>query len=81
PGDDTVLSAAAAAIAAVRKAKSGAGIPMRQPVPALILTAAESTRAALAAASADVRSAGKVTEIRLEPAAAVAEDGYEVVLT
>jgi len=80
PGDDAVLSAAAAAIAAVRRAKSAAGIPMREAVPALILTAAESTRAALAAASADVRSAGKVAEIRLQPATADAAPGYEVVL-
>jgi valyl-tRNA synthetase len=80
PGDDAVLTAAAAAIGAVRKAKSGAGIPMREPVPALILTADESTRAALAEVSGDVRSAGKVAEIRLQRAAAGAEPGYEVVL-
>ncbi|MGH3305020.1 MAG: class I tRNA ligase family protein, partial [Streptosporangiaceae bacterium] len=78
--DDGALTAAAAAIGAIRKAKSAAGIPMRQPVPALILTADESNRAALAAASADVRSAGKVTEIRLRPADVATEPGYEVVL-
>jgi valyl-tRNA synthetase len=80
PGEDGVLTAAAAAIGAIRKAKSGGGIPMRQPVPALIVTADESTRAALAAASADVRSAGKVTEITLQPADDGAEPRYEVVL-
>jgi valyl-tRNA synthetase len=78
--DDGVLTAAAAAIGAIRKAKSGANIPMRQPVPALILTADESTRAALAAAGDDVRSAGKVTEIRLQPADAAAEPDYDVLL-
>jgi len=78
PGDDAVLTTASAAIGAIRKAKSGAGIPMRQPVPALILTGDESTRAALAAASADVRAAGQVTEIRLQPAGADAEPDFEV---
>jgi valyl-tRNA synthetase len=79
-GDDSVLTAAAAAIGAIRKAKSGANIPMRQPVPALILTADESTRAALAAAGDDVRSAGKVTEIKQQPANAADEPDYEVLL-
>jgi valyl-tRNA synthetase len=80
PGEDAVLTAATEAISAIRKAKSGAGLPMRQPVPALILTAAQSTRDALAAAAADVRSAGKVTEIRLQGTEAGTEPGYEVVL-
>ena len=79
-GDEAVLTEAAAAIGAIRQAKSRVGLPMRQPVPALILTADVSTRAALAAASADVRSAGKVAEIRLQPADAATEPGYEVVL-
>jgi valyl-tRNA synthetase len=79
PGDDAVLITAAAAIGAIRKAKSAAGVPMRQPVPALILTADEHTRAALAAAGADVRAAGKVAEIRLQPAGADAEPDFEVV--
>jgi valyl-tRNA synthetase len=80
PGDDAVLSAAAAAIAAIRKAKSAAGMPMREPVSVLVVTAAEAERAALAAAGADVRSAGKVAELRLQPAADGAGTGYEIEL-
>jgi valyl-tRNA synthetase len=80
PSEDAVLAAATEAISAIRKAKSGAGLPMRQPVPALILTADQSTRDALAAAAADVRAAGKVAEIRLQGADAGTEPGYQVVL-
>jgi valyl-tRNA synthetase len=80
PGDDAVLSAAAAAIAAVRKAKSAAGIAMREPVSVLIVTAADAERAALAAAGTDVRSAGKVAELRLQPAADGAGTDYEIEL-
>jgi valyl-tRNA synthetase len=80
PGDDAVVSAAAAAIAAVRKAKSAAGIPMREPVSVLVVTAAEADGAALAAAGDDVRSAGKVAELRLQPAADGASTGYEIEL-
>jgi valyl-tRNA synthetase len=81
PGDDAVLSAAAAAIAAIRKAKSAAGIPMREPVAALIVAASEPERAALAAAGDDVRFAGRVGELRLQPAADGAGPGYEVELS
>jgi valyl-tRNA synthetase len=80
PGDDAVLSAAAGAIAAIRKAKSAAGIGMRAPVAVLVVTGSESERAALAAAGADVRAAGKVVELRLQPAADGAGPGYEVEL-
>jgi len=74
PGDVTVLTAAAAAIAAIRKAKSEARLPMKNPVPLLILTAGRQRIDALAAASADVRSAGRVAEIELR-----ATDGAEPV--
>ena len=80
PGDDTVLAAAVAAIAAIRAAKSVARIPMREPIPGLILTADQETVSGLAAASADVRAAGKVAEITLHSAAG-AEPDYRVVLS
>jgi valyl-tRNA synthetase len=80
-GDDTVLSAAADAISAVRKAKSAAGLPMRELVGVLVVIAAEPERAALAAADRDVRSAGKVAEIRLQPAADSSGPAYEVELS
>jgi valyl-tRNA synthetase len=81
PVDDAVLSAAAAAITAIRKAKSAAGIPMREPVAALIVTAGEPEHAAIAAAGDDVLSAGRVTELRLQPAAGGAGPSYEVELS
>jgi len=74
PGDDAVLTAAAAAIAAIRKAKSQAQLPMKNPVPLLILTAGQPRVDALAAAGDDVRSAGRVTAIELR-----ATDGAEPV--
>jgi len=72
PGDEAVLTAAAAAIAAIRKAKSQARLPMRDPVPLLILTAGQPAVDALAAAGDDVRSAGRVATIELR-----ATDGAE----
>jgi valyl-tRNA synthetase len=74
PGDDAVLTAAAAAIAAIRKAKSQAQLPMKNPVPLLILTARQPRVDALAAAGDDVRSAGRVAAIELR-----ATDGAEPV--
>ena len=68
PGDDAVLAAAAAAISAIRKAKSQAQVPMKNPVPVLILTARQDALDALAAARADVQSAGKVDAIELRHA-------------
>jgi valyl-tRNA synthetase len=74
PGDEAVLTAAAAAIAAIRKAKSQAQLPMKNPVPLLILTAGQPRVDALAAAGDDVRSAGRVAAIELR-----ATDGAEPV--
>jgi valyl-tRNA synthetase len=73
-GDDGVLAAAAAAIGAIRKAKSQAQVPMKNPVPALILTGRQDALDALDAARADVQSAGKVDAIELRHA-----DGMEPV--
>jgi valyl-tRNA synthetase len=74
PGDEAVLTAAAAAIAAIRKAKSQARLAMKNPVPLLILTAGQQRVDALAAAGDDVRSAGRVAVIELR-----ATDGAEPV--
>jgi valyl-tRNA synthetase len=68
PGDDAVLAAAATAIRAIRKAKSRAKLPMKTPVPLLIVSADKDSLDALAAASLDVRSAGRVAEISLQEA-------------
>jgi valyl-tRNA synthetase len=79
PGDDGVLTAAAAAIAAIRKAKSQAKLPMRQPAARLVATGAKAGLDALAGASLDVMAAGKVAEVDLRPSA---EPGvaYDVIL-
>jgi valyl-tRNA synthetase len=68
PGDDSVIAAASAAIAAIRKKRSQAQLPTKSPVARLTLTAGSERLAALAAARADVQSAGRVTEIRLTQA-------------
>jgi valyl-tRNA synthetase len=70
PGLETgtaVLDAAVAAIAAVRRAKSGARLPMKAPVARLELTAPQDQLDALAAAAPDVSAAGRVGEITLHP--------------
>jgi valyl-tRNA synthetase len=79
PGDDTVLAAAAAAIGAIRRAKSQAQMPMKNPVPVLILIGRQDALDALAAARADVQSAGKVDSIELRPGDGM-EPVHEVVL-
>jgi valyl-tRNA synthetase len=65
PGDDSVLVAAAAAIGAIRKARSQAQLPTKSPVPVLTIAGAQPDLDAIAAASLDVRSAGRVTELEL----------------
>jgi valyl-tRNA synthetase len=73
------LDAAAAAIGAVRRAKSRARLPMKAPVSQLILTAPQEQVDALAAAAPDVSAAGHVTEITLRPLAGI-EPVHEVVV-
>jgi valyl-tRNA synthetase len=80
PGDDGVLTAAAAAIGAIRKAKSLAQLPMKTPVPLLTATAGGGGIDALAAASQDVRAAGRVTKIELHRVADETELTIEVML-
>jgi valyl-tRNA synthetase len=77
--DPAVLTAAAAAIGAVRKAKTAAQVSMRAPADLLAVTAQEGHLALLAAALDDVRAAGHVGQADLR-AAAGGEPGYEVVL-
>ena len=79
PGDDSVLDAAAAAIAAIRKAKSGARVPMKNSIPLLILTARQANLDALQAASADVQAAGHLDRIELRTTDA-GEPVHDVVL-
>ena len=78
PGDDAVITAAAAAIAMIRKAKSQAKVSMKTPVPLLIATGAADRIEALAKASRDIRSAGRVAEIELRTADVT--DGSELAL-
>jgi valyl-tRNA synthetase len=73
------LDAAAAAIGAVRRAKSRARLPMKATVSQLILTAPPEQVDALAAAAPDVSAAGHVSEITLRPLAGI-EPVHEVVL-
>jgi valyl-tRNA synthetase len=73
------LDAAAAAIGAVRRAKSRARLPMKATVSQLILTAPPEQVDALAAAAPDVSAAGHVSEITLRPLAGI-EAVHEVVL-
>jgi valyl-tRNA synthetase len=81
PGDHIVLDAAAAAIGAIRKAKSQARVPMKNAIPLLILTAGQDRLDALAAACQDVQAAGHVAKIELRAAADGIEPVHDVVLT
>jgi valyl-tRNA synthetase len=77
--DPAVLTAAAAAIGAVRKAKTAAQVSMRAPADLLAVTAPDGHLALLAAALDDVRAAGHVAQADLRATASGAP-GYEVVL-
>jgi valyl-tRNA synthetase len=79
PGDDRVLTAAAAAIGAIRRAKSQANVPMKNPVRALVVAGGGECLKALDAAGQDVRSAGHVGSIELREALG-AEPTYEVAM-
>jgi valyl-tRNA synthetase len=79
PGDDSVLEAAVAAIAAIRKAKSQARVPMKNPIPLLVLTAEQASLDALLAAGRDVQAAGHVGRIELRTAES-GEPAHDVVL-
>ena len=74
-----MLGAASAAIAAIRKAKSQGRVPMKNPIPLLILTAEQDRLDALAAARMDVQAAGHVDKIELRATTAT-EPVHEVVM-
>ena len=67
--DDGVLTAAAMAIAAIRRAKSQAQLPMKTEIRLLKVSGSQPDLDALAAASEDVRAAGRVADIELRAAA------------
>jgi valyl-tRNA synthetase len=67
PGDPLVLEASGQALAAVRRAKTQASRSMRAPVARLLVVDAPERVAALRAAAGDLRSAGVVDDLRLEP--------------
>jgi valyl-tRNA synthetase len=77
PGDPLVLEASGQALAAVRRAKTRASRSMRAPVARLLVVDAPERVAALRAAADDLRSAGVVGDLRLEPGA---EPSVEVTL-
>ena len=77
--DGTGLDAAAAAIGAIRKAKSGAKLPQKAGVTRLIVTGPRGEIDTLRLVLADVVAAGRVAEVDLVPEGS-AEVRYEVVL-
>jgi valyl-tRNA synthetase len=66
--DPAALDAAAAAIAAVRKAKTQARVSMRAPARSLAVTAPGDHLALLRGVAEDVRAAGRVERVELRPA-------------
>jgi valyl-tRNA synthetase len=66
-GDPSVFAAASAALGAVRKAKSEAKVSMRAEVTRAVVTDTPEHLAALELATQDVRNAGVVAELALEP--------------
>ena len=73
---ESVLAAAAACIAAIRKAKSEARVAMKHPVAHLLVSGPPSELAAIDAASSDIGAAGHVAKIELR--AADGSLGFEV---
>ena len=79
PASEAALDAASAAIAAIRKAKSQARLPMRAPVGKLVVSAPATDLDALAAVLRDLQTAGRVGEIELRQAELAAPE-HEVLL-
>ena len=79
PASEVALNAASAAIAAIRKAKSQARLPMRAPVAKLVVSAPATELEALAAVLRDLQTAGRVGEIELRSAERPAAE-HEVLL-
>lgn len=66
-GDVRVLETAGTVIAAIRKAKSEARQSMRVPVSVVVVRGPAPTLESLRLASADIRAAGNVATLSLEP--------------
>jgi valyl-tRNA synthetase len=79
PGDPGVLAVASAAIAAVRKAKSQASVPLRTPARLLTVTGPDGELGRLSSAAADLRAAGHLERIELRPGPGP-EAAHEVLL-
>jgi valyl-tRNA synthetase len=75
----TMIDAASAAIASIRKAKSQARLPMKAVTRRLVVTARQDHLDALAAVLRDVRAAGRVEHVELCPAD-IPEPVHEVLL-
>ncbi|MDQ6686824.1 MAG: valine--tRNA ligase, partial [Actinomycetota bacterium] len=68
PGDPSLMDAVAAALAAIRGAKSTAKVSMRTPVELATITGSPSAIEAIRHAESDLRAAGSITgELRLRP--------------
>jgi valyl-tRNA synthetase len=79
PGDPGVLAAAVAAIAAVRKAKTQAQVPLRTPARALTVTGPAGQLDQLSLAAPDLRAAGHLDRVDLRPGPGL-EPVHEVLL-
>jgi valyl-tRNA synthetase len=76
-GGDIALEVAAAVLGVVRRTKSEAKRSMRAPVASVAVTASSERAAALQQVAADVKEAGVIDQLSIEPAADVAS-GDEV---
>ncbi len=68
-GDPDVLTATAAALGGVRRAKSGRNLSMRAEVARVVVSAPPAALAHVSAASADLRAAGRIATLDLTEAA------------
>jgi len=66
-GDPDLLAAASTVMAAIRKAKSSAKRSMREPADVVLVRGPAAVIEALRSAAADIRAAGNVTSLVLEP--------------
>jgi valyl-tRNA synthetase len=81
PQNEKSFAAARDAIAAVRKAKSEAGISLGKPLSSLVLTADEQGRADLSLVLADVAAAGGAPEVRFDGMTPLGDARYGAVIT
>ncbi|MGI8695328.1 MAG: valine--tRNA ligase [Mycobacteriales bacterium] len=76
--EPALLTAAAAAIAAVRKAKSDAKVSMRTEVATLRVTGSPAQLATLRSVEPDLRSAGRIGSVEYAESATAAQPAYQV---